>query len=851
MNNELSQPPVRTAGRIRLSLTWFAPPVLRTLVLVLVPLPLSAQDYFDPNALSIEGSPMQSIDLTPFFDVGGQLPGTYRVDIYLNGNRVDTRDVTFVASASGLQPELTARQLADYGVKRGAFPALWALPDDQPITALDHYIPDAGSKLDFRQLRLDLSVPQAALDSLARGYVDPSQWDQGLPAVMLSYAYTGSNTWYDNPSGSSENHYLNLRSGANLGGWRLRNYSAYSFSSRDSAHWDSINTYVQHDVQSLKGQFTAGDAYTPGEIFDSVPFRGAQLASDDNMLPDSLRGFAPVVRGIAQSNAQVTIRQNNSIIYQTYVAPGPFVITDLFPTAASGNLEVTIREASGAERRFTQPFSAVPVMQREGRLKYAASAGQYRSAYSDAREPNFIMGSLIYGLPRDTSLYGGSIVSGDYQSLQVGVGHGFGSLGSASFDVTQAKTTLPGGNDRHSGQSYRVQYAKVFTDYGTSFTLAGYRYSSSGYFDFSDANELTDRASDSWRRLYNKRSRLQLNISQSMGSAGSLYVAGYQQDYWRQNGSERSFSAGYSLGYGGINYNLNLTYAQMPGPGDNDRQLAFGVQIPLSKWLPNSWATYSINSDNHGAVNQQAGISGTALADNNFNYSVQQSYGNRGTGASGNASASYRGGSGELNAAYNYSQHNQQVNYGVQGGIVAHPYGVTLSQSLGDTLALVRAPGADGIRVENNTGVVTDRRGYAVVPFATTYRRNRIALDTSTMGEDVDIDINTQTVIPTQGALALADFKTRVGNRVLLTITRLGQPVPFGAQATLVQTPDERPNSGIADAHGQVYLSGMPEQGRVKVLWGQGPEQRCEAHYSLPATTASNPSIRMANVQCR
>ncbi|XNM73747.1 fimbria/pilus outer membrane usher protein [Escherichia coli] len=44
-------------------------------------------------------------------------------------------------------------------------------------------------------------------------------------------------------------------------------------------------------------------------------FRGAQLASDDNMLPDSQRGFAPVIHGIARGTAQVTIKQNGYDIY--------------------------------------------------------------------------------------------------------------------------------------------------------------------------------------------------------------------------------------------------------------------------------------------------------------------------------------------------------------------------------------------------------------------------------------------------------------------------------------------------------------------------------------------------------
>ncbi|XPE64182.1 fimbria/pilus outer membrane usher protein [Shigella flexneri] len=64
---------------------------------------------------------------------------------------------------------------------------------------------------------------------------------------------------------------------------------------------------------------------------DSVSFRGVQLASV-NMLPDSLKRFAPVVRGIAKSNAQITIKQNGYTIYQTYVWPGAVEISNLYST---------------------------------------------------------------------------------------------------------------------------------------------------------------------------------------------------------------------------------------------------------------------------------------------------------------------------------------------------------------------------------------------------------------------------------------------------------------------------------------------------------------------------------------
>lgn len=86
--------------------------------------------------------------------------------------------------------------------------------------------------------------------------------------------------------------------------------------------------------------------------------RGVRLYTDNDMLPDSLNGFAPVVRGIAKSNAVVTIRQNGYIIYQSAVPQGPFALTDLNTTSSGGDLDVTIKEEDGSEQHFTQPYAS-------------------------------------------------------------------------------------------------------------------------------------------------------------------------------------------------------------------------------------------------------------------------------------------------------------------------------------------------------------------------------------------------------------------------------------------------------------------------------------------------------------
>lgn len=812
-----------------------------------------AREYFNPHALETSILGENPIDLGYFASQGGQLPGIYNVDIYLNDSHLSKRVINFVSIGGKLHPELTSSQLQEMGVKLEAFPALQQLPSSSVISLLSDYIPHASSRFDFNLQRLDISIPQAALTSKAQGSIDPELWDQGLPAAFLNYSVSGSNTHNDNLFSAPDNYY-NLRSGLNLGEWRLRNYSTYD-SRNGKKTWANLDTFIQRDIQALKGQFIAGDSSTPSDVFNSVLFSGVQLSSDDNMHPDSLKGFAPVVRGIAQSNARVTVRQNGYLIYQTYVPAGAFTITDLYPTSSSGDLEITITENTGTEHRSVQSFAAVPVMLREGRLKYSVTAGHYRSNASTGNKPLFMQGTMIYGLPYDATLYGGLLASEKYTATSIGIGHTLYDWGAVSMDVTQAQTEISDSSS-HRGQSYRFLYSKNIKATDTTFTLAGFRYSTGGYYDFQEANDIDPDNFNNWRET-NKRSKAQVNINQSFGDKGNFYINGYQQNFWRQNRYERSLTAGYNFNYRGISYGLAYTMNQAlanAGRNDKDQQLAFKVQIPLGKTLTNSWASYNLNASKQGNTSHDIGLSGTTLADNNLSYSLQQRHTHQRVGGSGNASLNYKGTYGEVRAGYNYDNNAQQINYNFQGGVVAHPYGVTFSQQQGETMALVRAPGAAGVNVKNNVGVGTDWRGYAIVPYLSTYRKNRIALDTETLAEDVDIEINTRTIVPTKGALVLADFQTRVGRRVLINLSHEGKPVPFGATATLLENSTHSKISGVVGFDGEVYLSGVPQAGEIHVKWGSESAQQCKAHFTLPDRLEDKnviPAILTLSTMCK
>ncbi|EDZ9581710.1 fimbria/pilus outer membrane usher protein, partial [Salmonella enterica subsp. enterica serovar Kentucky] len=105
--------------------------------------------------------------------------------------------------------------------------------------------------------------------------------------------------------------------------------ASYNKTDDSSGEWKSNTLYLERGIPQILGTLRAGDMYTSSDIFDAVRFRGVRLYRDMQMLPNSKQNFTPLVQGIAQSNALVTIEQNGFVVYQKEVPPGPFSIADL------------------------------------------------------------------------------------------------------------------------------------------------------------------------------------------------------------------------------------------------------------------------------------------------------------------------------------------------------------------------------------------------------------------------------------------------------------------------------------------------------------------------------------------
>ncbi|MFC0695587.1 fimbria/pilus outer membrane usher protein [Paraburkholderia humisilvae] len=792
---------------------------------------------FDSTFLRTDST--QTVDVTRFARSNPVSPGVYSVDVWINDTRVAHDDVRFVASAKGesARPCFSRKTLQGFGVDFAKAAADTGARSDadgalavsaEECVDLAAVVPDATIEFDFSEQKIKLTVPQKYMRNSARGYVPPEMWEQGVNAGFLSYNANAYRS--DNAGVHSSQEYLGLNAGVNIGAWHFRHQSSITATTGQRTTFDNVATYVQHDVTKLRSQVTVGDAYTTGDVFDSVSFRGAQIATDDRMLPESLRGYAPVVRGTAETNARVTVRQNGQVIYETTVSPGPFEINDLYATGYGGNLDVTVTEADGRTKSFTVPYASVAQSLRPGTTRFAFTAGQLRDD-SLQTKPNFAQFTLQRGLTNLLTAYGGGIVSNGY--LAVNAGAAFNTkYGAFSADVTAAQTQVPGQNAMH-GASLRIGYSKFIDPTDTSITVAAYRYSTAGYLGFSDAATLRDAAlhGGDLNSVDRERGRVQVTVNQNLKQHGSVFFTASTQHYWNRSGSDTFFQFGYSNSYKYGTYSITAGRTRN-SDGTMSNEIMLSTTIPLGHKQHAPLLTTNLSKTGDSS-NLQANVSGTLGENNQYSYNAYGTYGQNGGSGNGNAGVSgvYRAPYAQVTASASAGSNSSQVSAGVSGSIVAHPGGVTFSQTVGDTFGIVEAKGAEGAQVTSAQGVKVNHNGYAVVPYLTPYGMNTVDIDTKGTSTDVEFESTSEHAVPRAGSVVMLKYKTVTGRAALIQAPRLGgDALPFGAEVV----DQSGRNVGVVAQDSRIFARGLEDQGSLTVKWGEGAAEQCRVDYVLP-----------------
>ncbi|WP_157774672.1 fimbria/pilus outer membrane usher protein [Aeromonas sp. CA23] len=774
-------------------------------------------------------------------------PGKYLVDLYVNGTYYRQLSVSFdLDKSKRVVPCMPPKLLMDMGVDKALFSSADSGPGDS-CKPVDQYVKGATAKTDFSELRVDLLIPQASMVRVARDSVAEDDLNEGETVGFINYDSNYYHSKLKNSDSTYSSTYVGLNSGVNLGMWRIRQQSSFtntdSSTSASQSDWKSIRTYAQRPLVNIGSELTIGDAYTSGNQFGSIGIRGVQLNTDERMRPASQRGYAPTIRGIANTTAKVVVKQNGKEVYQTTVAPGAFIIDDLYPTSYEGDLLVEVQEADGARSSFTVPFSAVPESMRPGLSKARFSAGEVRSVTnSDAW---LAEGVYEHGLSNAVTGSTGGRLSDDYFALYTGLVYS-SVVGAIGSDVVYSNTKLF--DERLDGWRFGINYSKTMPYTGTNFALAGYRYSTEGYRDLSDILGLraAQENHSTWQSsTYQQDSQFVANIGQPLGSLGQIYLSGAISKY-RDRGNDTQYQFGYSTSYAGISYNLSIARQKMSLPeygqtiygGVGESQQAdmtstqniamLSVSMPLGNNATSPVLSISSSRNSTDDTSSyQASLTGTLGEEDDVSYGVNTSYDTAGNTKTAGVSLNKQTSVAALGGSYSYSDDYSQVGASIRGAGVIHEGGVTLAPYLSDTFALVEADGAQGALVTNGMGASIDSNGYAVVPSLVPYRYNDIALDSNSLiSNTTELAENRSTVAPYAGAAVKVKFNTVTGYPVLI---KLDHSVPMGADVfdssnTIV---------GMVGQGSQIYARVGDKKGVLNVKWGDGEQDVCVANYDL------------------
>lgn len=128
-----------------------------------------------------------AVDVSRYAQGNPILPGTYRAKISLNGENKSTQNIEFKDNGTPrATPCITALLLKQAGVDSSV---LGNTISDDDTTCIDikKYYPHSSVNFDTSKLTTELTMPQLYVLKRPAGYVDPSLWDAGIPAALLSY----------------------------------------------------------------------------------------------------------------------------------------------------------------------------------------------------------------------------------------------------------------------------------------------------------------------------------------------------------------------------------------------------------------------------------------------------------------------------------------------------------------------------------------------------------------------------------------------------------------------------------------------------------------------------------------
>ncbi|MGZ9897952.1 fimbria/pilus outer membrane usher protein [Shewanella gaetbuli] len=750
--------------------------------------------------------------------------GVYPFSVVVNGKTVEENFPIEIVNAKGkskvkISSELVTLFDLDVDINKKF------ISDVASETVLDiqSYIADSDIGINVNNMIVNVSIPNINQVYRPRGYYDKNSLDYGENLAYLTYFANGS--FDDN---SSDFLGVSLTGGVNINKWQIRSVGVATKSEGEDLTYINNLLYANRPIPAIQSNFRVGRMST-SYATSSFLYNGVTLFSDAEFRPQSLRGYAPNLTGVADTNATVEVYQNDMLIYKTTVAPGAFEITDIYPTGSSSDLVMIITEEDGQVKTASSNFSSSFAMLRKGQSDYQMTFGQAKGV--NHQEGGFFSGSFKYGLNNALTIDIGSLAAKGYWVADVGAGLNLGAFGSTYIEYYKELGS-------YGGYSTQFSYTKQFSSIGTRINVRSLLHESNDFLTFNEhidnsvnADNL-NRTTVEAKRL-NIKNRGNIDIYQPLFDRSSLTLSASETSYWsgeKQNTYQAMLSSTIW-----DNVNLYLTGGKRTYlNNEKDDFITLSVNVPFSSSDDYKNRSYHNVRAEAGVRNSDfdtasAGVSGT-FKDASLNYNASVSR-NAAKENRYRASLGYNTDYGLLTAGYSKSPTNETLSYGAQGSIVGFSEGLILSKPITDTFAIIQVPDVEGVAVNSQSS--TNGSGLAIAHFVQPYKKNNISIDVSE-SQGVQADSTSQNVVPVKGAGVFVSFDVSKGYEAIFHITKNGQPIPLGSSVRV----NGKLLSSQFGTGGNIYLLGVKPQGTLEVF--NGNELVCQLDYVIDDVTKLN-----------
>ncbi|WP_426752814.1 fimbria/pilus outer membrane usher protein [Myxococcus sp. Y35] len=649
-----------------------------------------------------------------------------RLVLALEVNGVDRGEV-FPVRRDGLLL-IDTRELLDAGILVAMLPGRREQLDGRTYLAVDEAAPELRYSLDEQAALLRLTASLAALPMTQvdlRAGTRPTDLEISRPAsAFLNYAARLRGTE------------LALTADA---GWSLRGLLLTS-----TATWAPGGapvrglTQLTRDEPSRVRRWMAGDAIvSTGPLGGGAVLTGLHVSREFRLDPYGL--FVPgahVTDGVTTPST-LEVYVNDVLVRTLDLPPGPFSMQDLPLTRGATDARYVLRDAFGRTREVTQRFYLASGLLAPGMSDFALSAG--------FRRENLATKSFDYGPPALLGRYrrglGPRLTAGGRWEAALDRVSAGPEL-ACRLPVGELSLALSGSLvGPRAGATGQLQYAYLERRLGIGLFARGTTdHYATVSLDPEDERPLLEAGG---------------SVSMALGRAGSLGVQATALR-WRDQGV--SFRAT-ALGSLQLTRALTLSLSASRAAGIA-RSAAWEGLLSLSVLVGERTSARLWRQQGPGPGATAMDVVRTPPLGGGLGYRVQAQHGPR---SQGDARVEYAGAIGRAAAGAGWRDGVFTPQAEFSGALVAMDGVVLPTRSVEQGFALVRVPGADGVRVLLNQQDIgrTNTSGAVVVPGLLPYYANRVSIAQEDLPPGFDVPEVERAIAPVFRGGALVRFNAR------------------------------------------------------------------------------------------